>query len=451
MPNPNVFQQTIFNAAAATASVTASGRFATYPTCIVEIKTAGFSGTLDIQGAETSGIAAANVRYRTIQSAMLGYSTVTQLSYTTSTAVARYIITEPYAILSFVMTRSAGTITVTCTGWPFLIAQGNDNIRLTDGTYAATVANGNSDALNAGTLFGLETQAWSYGFNAATWDRLRTMAASGKEIGILRAGHLAFRGAPVLHRNGITAIDKVVPFVTGDLTSADNGAGTGSLLASTTYDFTVIPANSLGPCSVAATINTQATGASGLNTHSVRLTIPQKTGAEKYIIFFSDAAAPLWVAEVTEAQRAAGDFEVTAVGTVAAGGGNPAGTIDVNVAGTGIATSNAIIVPNNAYLPATPPAYDCTGFESVRVLVSLALTDLRTAPSLSLVPFIRNELTTTHWHQLAPLTLALLGAVGQSLKQEFILDTHDATNLVILVGTIAGQGAAASVWLSPCR
>ena len=262
---------------------------------------------------------------------------------------------------------------------------------------------------------------------------------------------LSIRAAGVLHRDAITAIDKITPFVTGNITTADNGAGTGSLTASLTYDIAVVPGNRWGPTSIQATINTQATAAYGGNTGSIRLTFGAATGADWYDIFLSDAAAPLWVARVTEAQRAAGDFEVTAVGTVASGGGNPAGTVDVNVAGTGIATSNAVFVQNNAYTPATPTAISCADYAKAMLKIKLALTDLRSAPTLRLVPFFRNELSTGEWHQGSIVTVALLGALGQSLEQEFELDVRDTDNLVILVDTISGNGAACSICIELAR
>ena len=255
------------------------------------------------------------------------------------------------------------------------------------------------------------------------------------------------RATAVLHRNAVTAVDKVADLANTDLATADNGSATGSLNASTTYYVTAIPGNKYGTCTKAATINSQATSASGSNTHSIRLTIPQKAGAEHYGIFLSTDTAPKWVARVTEAQRAAGDFEVTAVGTVAAGGGNPAGTVDINVAGTGIQTSHAIFAQSNAFTPATPTAIDCTGKTKAYVLVKVALTDHRSAPSLNIIPFFKNSLSTTDWHQGTLQPVLLEASIGQSLQQAFVLDVDSSTGLVILISNIAGQGAACSVWV----
>lgn len=255
------------------------------------------------------------------------------------------------------------------------------------------------------------------------------------------------RGTGALHRDAITATDKIADFVDASVTLADNGAGTGSLAASTTFYATAIPGNRWGPCKVNTTIDSLASAAYGGATGSYRMTIAQATGAEWYDIFLSTDAAPKWVGRITEAQRAAGDFEITAVGTVAAGGGNPAGTVDVNLVGTGIQTSNAVFAQNNAYRPATVTAIDCTGKLKAIVHVKLALTDLRSAPTLSLVPFFRNASSTSEWHQGARTVVQVLGGLGQALEQIFEIDVQAASALVILIGEITGQGAAASVWV----
>lgn len=259
------------------------------------------------------------------------------------------------------------------------------------------------------------------------------------------------RAVATLHRDAVAAVDKITDFATGDIATADNGSGTGSLLANTTYYITVIPGNRWGPCKVAGTINTKATAASGLNTHSIRVTFAAATGAEWYDMFLSTDAAPKLVARVTEAQRAAGDFEITAMSTVAAGGGNPAGSIDVNVAGTGIQTSNAIFAQNNAYRPTAVTAIDCTGYSQALILVKLALTDYSVAPALRVLPFARNELSTNDWHAASIGTVPLLGALGQPQEAEFVLDVRAAPNLVIMIDTITGLGAAASIWVALYR
>jgi hypothetical protein len=255
------------------------------------------------------------------------------------------------------------------------------------------------------------------------------------------------RNSGVLHRNAITAIDKITDFVDASVTIADNGAGTGSLAASTTFYATAIPGNRYGSCKVNTTIDSLGSGAYGGATGSYRMTIAQATGAEWYDIFLSVDAAPKWVGRITEAQRAAGDYEITAVGTVASGGGNPAGTVDVNLVGTGIQTSNAVFSGNNAYTPDSITAINCAGYTKAHVLVKVSVTDLRSAPALTIVPFFANQLDSTTYFQGQAQALTLLNGVGTALCQEFIITVEGCAGLKILIGNLAGQGAAVSVYV----
>ena len=291
---------------------------------------------------------------------------------------------------------------------------------------------------------------------------LRVKDAGGQEVSIvlkevvtnlfaLGVSPTPVRAAGVLHRDAITAVDKITDFANTDITFSDVGATRGSLSGSLAYYASVIPVNRWGPCKVASTINSLTTGSGATNDRQVRLAFGAATGADAYDVFLSVDAAPKWVARATEAQRAAGNYEVTAVGTVASVGGNPAGSLNVNLVGTGIQTSNAVFAQNNAYRPTVPTAIACTDYDKALLKVKLALTDLRSAPTLRLVPFFRNEQSTDDWHQGSIVTPSVLGALGQSLEQEFELDVRDADNLAVLVDTISGQGAAASVWVERSR
>ncbi len=252
------------------------------------------------------------------------------------------------------------------------------------------------------------------------------------------------RAATVAHRAAITANDKIADFVDASVTIADNGVGTGSLAASTAYYVTAIPGNKYGNCKVNTNIDTLTTAAYGDATGSIRATIAQATGAEYYDIFLSTDAAPKWVGRITEAQRAAGDYEITAVGTVAAGGGNPAGTVDINVAGTGIQTSNAVFAQNNAWRPDTVTGIDCSNRVKAYVFVDVTLTDLRSAPSLNVVPFFKRG-NGAYWHQGQLQPVLLVGGSGQALYQVFEVDVDAFDEMVVLISTLAGQGASVNV------
>ncbi len=130
--------------------------------------------------------------------------------------------------------------------------------------------------------------------------------------------------------------------------------------------------------------------------------------------------------------------------------GPSAGVIDVETVGTGIQTSNAVFAQNNAYVPDVATgitSIDCTSYSKAYIKAKLALTDLRSAPALALVPFFGNSLSATDWHQGEKQTMSLLGATGQCLEQDFVLTVDGDAALRVLVDTISGQGAAASLWV----
>ena len=262
---------------------------------------------------------------------------------------------------------------------------------------------------------------------------------------------VSVRGATTLHRNAITAVDKIAAPVA--MTSGATAATGGSLAASTTYNMVASAYNRWGVTAVPAVLG-QATGAGAPSTHVVKGTLAQVTGADGYDLFMGTPAAPLWVDRITEAERAsANGVEITAVGTHQAGAALGAGVIQFNVVGTGVASTSANFAQNNAYTPAAAgiTAIDCSGYEKMMVMVKLALTDLRSAPSLSIVPFVRNELSTDDWHADSIGILSLLGALGQPLVGELALDVRAAANVKLLIDTIAGQGAAASIWYALTR
>lgn len=259
------------------------------------------------------------------------------------------------------------------------------------------------------------------------------------------------RGTTTLHRDAITAVDKLAAPVA--MTSGATAATGGSLAASTTYNMVASAYNRWGVTAVPAVLG-QATGAGAPSTHVVKGTLAQVTGADGYDLFMGTPAAPLWVDRITEAERAsANGVEITAVGTHQAGAALGAGVIQFNVVGTGVASTSANFAQNNAYTPAAAgiTAIDCSGYEKMMVMVKLALTDLRSAPSLSIVPFVRNELSTDDWHADSIGILSLLGALGQPLVGELALDVRAAANVKLLIDTIAGQGAAASIWYALTR
>jgi hypothetical protein len=269
----------------------------------------------------------------------------------------------------------------------------------------------------------------------------------------LNTGVPSNRNAGVLHRSAITAVDKLTNFTAGNMTGVDVATG-GALVHATAYFYSVVPGNRWGPTKSEAAIDTLTTADDSNDTHMVDMTIAQGVGqgstvAEWYDIFLSTDAAPLYVGRITEAQRAAGGFDILTMGTITANAGVGAGHLFVGVVGTGIATGATAFTINNAYTPSNTAitAVSCVGYKHAHVLVKLALTDLRAAPALSIIPFLSNQVSATDFHQGSVQALSLLGAVGQGLEQDYTLDVDGSTGLKILVDAISGQGAACSVWV----
>jgi hypothetical protein len=130
--------------------------------------------------------------------------------------------------------------------------------------------------------------------------------------------------------------------------------------------------------------------------------------------------------------------------------GITAGTCSIQVVGTGIQTSDNVFKNNNAYTPNVATnirTIDCTGWSKAHIKAKFALTDLRTAPALTIVPFFGNQVSTGDWHQGVAEPVSVLNDLGQSLEREYVLSVDGETALRVLVGTLTGQGAAASVWI----
>lgn len=117
MSRPYSKSQKVFNAAAADATVALDPDFAICPTKIIEIVTVGFSGTLDIQGAVGSAVAKVNLNYTLMSQGTAQVPATAQLSYTTDSTTTHYLVVEPYPLIDFVMTRTAGTITINVFGF----------------------------------------------------------------------------------------------------------------------------------------------------------------------------------------------------------------------------------------------------------------------------------------------------------------------------------------------
>jgi len=246
----------------------------------------------------------------------------------------------------------------------------------------------------------------------------------------------AQRSATVTHRTAVAAVDKCI---VAAMTAADQ-AGTVGVMAAVEHKCAYSPGNIYGAGGASAIVAVTPT----VN-KTVDFTIAQVVGATYYDIFFSIDAAPLWVARVTEAQRAAG-CAVTAVGTVGAGGS--AGVVNVRLVGTGLATTSAPFTVNNAYIPTNATGISCRGYVKAIIHAALSVTDMRTLPTLKIYPFIsKNDASPSTWYQGAVVDFAPGSAVGKSLYQTTTVDVYDSASLAVLVDTISGTGAAVTIYV----
>jgi hypothetical protein len=214
----------------------------------------------------------------------------------------------------------------------------------------------------------------------------------------------------------------------------------GALANGTTYYVTAAAYNRCGNATPGSIVSLAA-GAGG----ALGAAFAQVAGADGYDIFLSTSATgPLWVGRITEGQRASG-IVISAVGTTSAGGA--AGTVYINVVGTGLASNVLPFTVNNSYTPGAPAPLGCEGYSIAHLHVKMVVTDLRSLPTLVLIPFYQDRLSNNDWFAGALQQINLLTAAGQPLAQDFTIPVDGATNLVILVDTITGQGAAVTVWV----
>lgn len=269
----------------------------------------------------------------------------------------------------------------------------------------------------------------------------------------VEAGTNARRSAGTLHRSAKTAVDKLTAPVTPvPVINATSGA----LTTSTNYLVAAAAGNKYGTTAATAT----ATIGTSTDT-AIAFPLAQSTGtnsavAEYYDIFcIKTSGSPLWLARITEAQRASG-VVISAVATVTTTGGT-AGSVIItgpNGGGTGLAYNVAPFTVNNAYVPdATQTgenAVSCAGKSLVHMMVALAVTDLRSMPSVTLTPFLQSAYDVTNsvadsYFQGTPLTPTILTATGQCLQMDYWMEVDGVTNLVVLIDAISGQGTACTV------
>lgn len=248
-------------------------------------------------------------------------------------------------------------------------------------------------------------------------------------------------GRSFLYRAGLTAVDKVAAPATP--TVADVATG-GSLLFNTSYKAAVAAGTTYGP-TLPSSVASVTTANDAANTHCINITIASVASSEYYDIFMSSAAAPFWVARVTEAQRAAG-VTVTGVGVISAVSPG-AGIVQVQLPGTGVATTAAPFTASNAFLVAPIPIIDCTGFTGATFHFYFSVTDFRSLPAFGYSIMKGPYNKPGFFNQVASALAAPVAAVRAPMYQIAVASCNGAQQLIVALETISGQGASMDIWV----
>ena len=108
---PYTFNEAVWILKAATETKELASEFERCQVTVIEITTAAFSGTIDIQGKVHELNAYSNVPYIRQDQASIQIPSVAQIVPAIDTGVYRYVVLGYWRRLQIVMTRTAGTIT----------------------------------------------------------------------------------------------------------------------------------------------------------------------------------------------------------------------------------------------------------------------------------------------------------------------------------------------------
>lgn len=127
MTLPYVVSEEVWKAKVLTETVVLKTDFERCQVVVIEITTAAFSGTIDIQGKLHELSAFSNIPYIRQDQATVQTPSVAQISHTTDTGVYRFVVLGYWRRLQLVMTRTAGAITCGVAGssdaklFPYLV------------------------------------------------------------------------------------------------------------------------------------------------------------------------------------------------------------------------------------------------------------------------------------------------------------------------------------------
>ncbi len=122
------------------------------------------------------------------------------------------------------------------------------------------------------------------------------------------------------------------------------------------------------------------------------------------------------------------------------------GLVNLRLVGTGVASNSTNFAQNNAFKPASVTPIDCMEASKVYVHVDVTVTDLRSAPSLTLLPFYKKA-GLAEYNQGDPWAVPLLTAEGKCLSAVKEYNVDDADGFLMLVAAIAGQGTSVDIWM----
>jgi len=109
-------KQAVWIARATSQTVQLQSEFILCNVVVFEIATTGFSGKIDFKGKMHEGSTFDNIPYIREDQASVQVPSVSQLSFATDTARYRYVALGFWGALQVVMTRTAGTITMSVVG-----------------------------------------------------------------------------------------------------------------------------------------------------------------------------------------------------------------------------------------------------------------------------------------------------------------------------------------------
>lgn len=243
---------------------------------------------------------------------------------------------------------------------------------------------------------------------------------------MIRQTTIVKRSVPNQHRIDITTPDKLIP---PTITVADSAVA-GSMTA-VAHGVAVVAGNEYGTA-IASNIATVTPTVD----KSIEVTITPVVGAEFYDIFLSTSETePLWVARATPSLLLSGAV-VTAVGTIVAADPTTEGIVTVKVNGTGVKVTDTYFATNKGYLPSGIDPISCKGYSKAYIYVSTSVDDLRTIPSVTVLPFLQSGLG---WMPMIDDEKTLTG-----FKRGFAIDVGAAEGLKVLVTPI-GEGVKTSV------